>query len=62
MKAQGYGKGYRYAHDFPGNFVRMEYAPEEVRGKVYYKPTENGGEKKIHDRLGILWPERYRKS
>jgi putative ATPase len=61
MKAQGYGKGYKYAHDFPGNFVRLEYAPEEVRGKVYYKPTENGGEKKIHDRLELLWPERYRK-
>jgi putative ATPase len=59
MKSLGYKKGYKYAHDFPGNFVRMEYAPEETRGKVYYRPTVNGGERKIHDRLKLLWPERY---
>jgi putative ATPase len=59
MKSLGYKKDYKYAHDFPGNFVRMEYAPEEIRGNVYYKPTTNGGERKIHDRLKLLWPERY---
>ncbi len=59
MKSLGYGRGYKYAHDFAGNFVRQQYLPEELKGRVYYRPTENGGEKKIHDRLGILWPERY---
>jgi len=59
MKSLGYGKGYRYAHDYPGNFVRQEYFPDELSGRVYYHPTENGGEKKIHDRLHLLWPERY---
>jgi putative ATPase len=59
MKSLGYGKGYRYAHDF-GGFVRQEYLPKEVAGTVYYRPTELGGEKKIADRLRGYWPERYR--
>ncbi|MEP7217517.1 MAG: replication-associated recombination protein A [Bacteroidota bacterium] len=58
MKKLGYGKGYQYAHSF-GGFVRQEYLPEELRGRVYYVPTEIGGEKKIHDRLHGFWPERY---
>jgi putative ATPase len=62
MKAAGYGKGYKYAHDFPGNFVRQEYFPDELRGRVYYTPTENGGERKISDRLHAIWPERYKES
>ncbi len=59
MKKLGYGKGYKYAHDFGAGFVEQEYLPQEVRGRVYYRPTENGGEKKIHDRLNGLWPGRY---
>src|SRR5690606_28992074 len=59
MKKLGYGRGYKYGHSYEGGFVRQEYLPEEVRGRVYYFPTENGGEKKIHDRLKSWWPERY---
>jgi putative ATPase len=58
MKSLGYGKDYKYAHSF-GGFVHQEYLPPELRGRVYYHPTINGGEKKIHDRLRALWPERY---
>ncbi|MCC7439457.1 MAG: replication-associated recombination protein A [Armatimonadetes bacterium] len=61
MKSLGYGKGYRYPHQFAGGFVEQEYFPEELRGRVYYRPTENGGEKKIHDRLLALRPTRYHK-
>ncbi len=61
MKSMGYKQGYKYAHDFEGNFVRQEYFPEELRDRVYYYPTENGGERKFHDRLRDLWPERYEK-
>lgn len=61
MKSLGYGKGYRYPHEFAGGFVEQEYFPDELRGKVYYRPTENGGEKKIYDRLLALRPSRYRK-
>jgi putative ATPase len=58
MKSLGYGKNYRYAHDY-GGFVRQEFFPKELEGTVYYHPTELGGEKKIADRLRGYWPERY---
>lgn len=51
MAELGYGKGYLYAHDYPGNIVDQEYLPEEMKGTIYYKPTKNGYEAKIHDWL-----------
>ena len=51
MKDLGYGKGYKYAHDFPGHIVDQEYLPEEVRGTVYYEPGSNGYEAKVKDWL-----------
>lgn len=47
MADLGYGKGYRYAHDYPGNIVEQEYLPEAIRGTQYYKPSENGYEARI---------------
>jgi putative ATPase len=61
MKSLGYKKGYKYAHDFEGNFVVQEYFPEELRGRAYYQPTTNGGERKIAERLREWRPERYGK-
>lgn len=51
MSDLGYGKGYKYAHDFPGNIVDQEYLPREVKGTVYYSPSSNGYELKIKDWL-----------
>ncbi|HHW22155.1 MAG TPA: replication-associated recombination protein A [Clostridiaceae bacterium] len=52
MESLGYGVGYKYAHDFPGNIVDdMEYMPEEMRGTIYYEPTGNGYEAKIKEWL-----------
>lgn len=52
MKSLGYGQGYRYAHDFPGNIVEdMTYLPDEMKGTVYYTPTANGYEGKIKEWL-----------
>lgn len=51
MKAWGYGKEYRYAHDFPGGFADQDYLPEELHGRVYYRPTGRGYEKTIQERL-----------
>jgi putative ATPase len=51
MAEQGYGQGYKYAHDFPGNYVEQDYLPEEVRGTVYYEPTDNGYEARIRQWL-----------
>lgn len=51
MKDLGYGKGYKYAHDYPGNIVDQEYLPEQMKGTIYYDPTNNGYESKIKDWL-----------
>ncbi len=51
MSDLGYGKGYLYAHDYPGNIVDQEYLPDEMIGTVYYNPTKNGYEARIHDWL-----------
>jgi putative ATPase len=50
----GHGEGYKYAHDYPGNYVRQQYLPDELKGRIYYRPTENGVEKKIKESLEAL--------
>jgi len=56
----GHGEGYKYAHDFPGNYVVQQYLPDEVKDRVYYNPTENGVEKKIRESLiKLRGGERY---
>ncbi|MEO8201959.1 MAG: replication-associated recombination protein A [Gemmatimonadota bacterium] len=51
MKAMGYGKDYRYAHDYAEAYVPQEYLPEELTGKVFYQPGDLGFEKKIAERI-----------
>jgi len=51
MEDLGYGKGYKYPHDYPDHFVEEEYLPENLKGKIYYHPTEQGFEKEIKKRL-----------
>lgn len=45
----GNGKGYKYAHDYPGNYVRQQYLPDELIDKEYYHPTKNGYEATINE-------------
>lgn len=45
----GHGIGYQYAHDFPNHYVRQQYLPDELVGRRFYRPTENGYEKKIQE-------------
>jgi len=47
-KKLGHGEGYKYAHDYEGGYVPQAYLPE---GKTYYKPTENGQERRVKERL-----------
>jgi putative ATPase len=49
-----HGEGYLYAHDFPGNYVKQQYLPDELIGSVYYAPSDNGEERIIKQRLGAL--------
>jgi putative ATPase len=58
MKSQGYGRGYKYAHDFPSHFVEQQYLPEELQQKQYYHPTTEGREERLRDRLRSLWKKR----
>ena len=53
-KELGSGEGYKYAHDFPGHYVRQQYLPDELVDKRYYNPSENGVEKKISESLKKL--------
>jgi len=55
MKDIGYGKNYKYAHNHDHGFVDENYLPEELEGKQFYFPTENGQEKNIKERLKFFW-------
>lgn len=55
MKDIGYGKEYKYAHDYENHFVEENYLPDDLKKKQFYFPTENGQEKKLKDWLRFLW-------
>jgi putative ATPase len=50
-KKLGDGVGYQYPHDFPGAYVAQDYLPENLRGRVYYQPSDRGHEQKIREYL-----------
>ena len=50
----GHGMGYLYAHDFPEHYVKQQYLPDELVGRTFYHPSENGYEKQIGERLRRL--------
>lgn len=58
MKDIGYGKGYKYAHDYEGHFVEQQNLPDSIKDKRYYFPTEQGFEKTILARLRAWWGAR----
>ncbi|RMF24334.1 MAG: replication-associated recombination protein A [Bacteroidetes bacterium] len=59
MKQLGYGKGYRYAHDFEGHFAAQLHLPEALQNARFYEPAENPQEKRILQFLLERWKERY---
>ena len=61
MKDLNYSDGYKYAHDYPGHFVDMEFMPEALRGKVFYEPAENKHENALKAYLEACWPKYYPK-
>lgn len=60
MKELNYGMNYKYAHDYPGNFVEQEFMPEELKNVVFYKPQNNASEVKILERLREWWKKKYK--
>lgn len=59
MSEMGYGKGYRYPHNFDGHYVPQDYRPERLQGRVYYTPSSEGREREILARLKTWHPTRY---
>ena len=49
MRELGYGRDYKYAHNYPGHHVEQEHLPPRLRGRRYYRPGEQGWERRIHE-------------
>ena len=60
MEQLGYGKDYQYSHNFDNHFSEQQYLPENLKDRIYYKPTDIGKEKEIRERLNSLWKNRQR--
>jgi len=60
MKDAGYSKGYKYAHDFDGNFVADNFLPEEISGKIFYQPGNNTREQELRKQLALRWEKIYK--
>ncbi len=59
MKDLDYGKEYKYAHSYQGNFVEQDFLPEEIKEVKLYDPGNNSTEKKIYEELKKKWNNKY---
>ncbi len=59
MKQIGYGKGYKYSHDFPGNFVKQNFMPDDLKKLKLYEPGSNARENEIRKSLKNWWEDWY---
>ena len=60
MKELGYAEGYKYAHDYPGHFVRQQFLPDELKDHRIWQPQENAAEARHKERMQALWGERFK--
>ena len=60
MQNMGYGKDYKYSHDYEGHFAPQEYLPLQLQGRRYYHPGTEGAEKEIAERLRRWWGDSQR--
>ncbi|MCA0365145.1 MAG: replication-associated recombination protein A [Bacteroidetes bacterium] len=59
MKEIGYGKNYKYSHEYAGNFAQQNFLPDELKGKKIYEPGNNARENEIRRSLQTWWKEWY---
>jgi putative ATPase len=59
MKNLGYGKDYKYAHSYSGNFVPDIFLPDEIKGTIFYDPGTSAKEEEIRKRLSVMWKDIY---
>lgn len=55
MKDLGYSDNYKYAHDYPGHFVRQQFLPDDIKDQPIWHPQENAAEQKHKERMQQLW-------
>ena len=59
MKNIGYGKDYKYAHQYDGNFVNIEFLPEKLNGHRFFEPGLNPRENEAREKLRKNWGDKY---
>ena len=59
MKNIGYGKDYKYAHDYDRNFIEQEFLPDKVKNSKFYDPQDNARENEFRALLRSLWKNKY---
>ena len=59
MKKMGYGKNYKYAHDYEKNFTEQEFLPDKIAGTAFYEPGKNPREEELRKFLRTLWKGKY---
>ena len=59
MKDMDYGKDYKYAHNYEGNFVKQDFLPEKIKNISIWKPQSNQAEERLRAQMNSLWKERY---
>lgn len=59
MKELDYGKGYKYSHDFPGNFAEQEFLPDEITGCNFFEAGSAKKEQEIAEMIKKFWGEKY---
>lgn len=59
MKRLGYGKNYKYAHSYEGNFAEQEFLPDQIKGTKFYDPGKNPREEELRKFLKSLWKNKY---
>jgi putative ATPase len=59
MKDMGYGKDYKYSHDFNNNFISQEFLPDEIIETKFYEPSKNIKENKLREYLKLRWKNKY---
>ncbi len=59
MKDLDYGKGYKYSHDYPGNFVPQEFLPEDIAGSNFFEPGSSKREQEVQQNLNERWKGKY---
>jgi putative ATPase len=59
MKRMGYGKNYKYAHDYEQNFTEQEFLPDELSGTAFYTPGKTPREEELRKFLKSRWSDKY---